>query len=291
MPTIYKQRVEAGPLVFNVPGSELAGVLSWGVDVMDGWKDTSSPDVISTDLGNLNDGVELGDWFPARARFIVLGGWVYCASEAEAEQVHTQIVRDGFPRNAEVDLVRYESTARYARVRRADKFETDWSAVQNGFRWQTTVIARDPLLYSRDAIEESAGVAGQSSGGFTFPLTFPFVFGGASASVADTVSVFNRGSATSPSLIATLTGPLLQGGWRLRNDTTDQEIAFNTAVGVGEELVIDMRNQLATLNGFALTAGYEGEFLSLAPGSNDIRLYADFDPSAGVTILAESAWE
>lgn len=291
MTTIYKQRVESGDVVFNVTAENPSGALGWGVDVMEGWKSTGEPTVLSTELGTNRDGVALNDFFPVRQRFVTVGGYAYAATEAQAEALADVLVRDAFPRNAAVRLTRFEANPRYARVRRSSQLETDWSAVQTGFRWQVTLVASDPLLYSSDSITVSAGVAGSSSGGLDFNVTFPVTFPAGVDAGLDSASIVNRGTAYSPSIRATLAGPLPRGSWKLTNDTTGQELSYDIGLGAGEELYIDMPNQTALLNGFPVTTPPEGEFLLLAPGGNTLRLYAEFDPSAGVTINAESAWE
>lgn len=291
MSTIFRQRIESGVVVFNVGAEAPPGAANWGLDVMEGWKSTGEPTLLSTELGNMNDGVALNDVFPIRQRFITVGGYVYAATEAQAEELADILVRDAFPRNSTVKLTRFEATPRYAMVRRSGAFDTDWSAVQTGFRWQTTLVAADPLLYGTETLSASAGVSGQSDTGLTFPVVFPVIFPSVAGEANDAASVVNRGTAYSPSVRATLLGPLPQGSWRLRNDTTDQEITYDLGLAASDELVIDMARQTATLNGFPLSTPPEGEFLTLAPGSNDIRLYSEFDPDAGVTINAESAWE
>lgn len=290
MSTIFKHRVEVEATVFNVPAEAPPGALAWGIDTFEGWKDTAEPTVLSTDFGANNDGVALNDWFPARQRFITLGGYAYASTEAQAEAL-ADVLALTFPRNRMVAIARFEASPRYARIRRSSSIETDWSAVQTGFRWQVTLIAPDPLLYGLDALNGSAGVAGESSGGFTFPLTFPFVFTTGATTGETAVNLVNRGTAYSPSVRASIVGPLPQGSWKLRNDTTDQELSYDLGIGAGEELYIDMPNKTAYLNGFPVTVPPDGEFLTLAPGSNSIRLYGEFDPDAAVNIDAESAWE
>lgn len=291
MSTIYKQRIESGDVVFNAIPENPSGALSWGIDVMEGWKSTGEPDVLSTELGPNRDGVALNDYFPVRQRFITIGGWAYAATEAQAEALADVLVRDAFPRNTSVKLTRFEANPRYATVRRSSQLETDWSAVQTGFRWSVTVVAKDPLLYGADAIDVSAGVAGQSVGGLTFTVDFPVVFTGSAGLGSDSANVVNRGTANSPSIRATLTGPLPRGSWKITNDTTGQELSYDIGVGSGETLYIDMQNQIATLNGFAISVPPDGDFLTLVPGNNVLRLYAEYDAAAGMSINAESAWE
>ncbi len=292
MPTIHRQKVVAGAVTFNDPGTILSGATSMGVDVCEGWKSSPEPDVISTDLGVLRNGVELGTVFPMRQRFITIGGWALGVDEAAAEELHDALVRDAFPLNTDLKMVRHEATPKYVWYRRSASFATDWQAVPNGFRWDTTLICKDPRKYSVSQQVESAGTAGLSETGMDFPVTFPFSFDLlASGAALTTVGIFNEGNTPSPSLSAEITGPLTAGNWRLRNDTTDSEISFEVGISTGDTLTLDFRTKTVWLNGFAYNGRKEGEWWELAPGSNSIRLYANFDAATTVTITAESAWE
>lgn len=292
MPTIHKQRVVAGQVTFNDPLALLSGATSMGMDVCDGWKSSPEPDVISTDLGVLRNGVELGTIFPMRQRFIVVGGWALGSDEGAAEDVHDALVRDGFPLNTDLKMVRHEAVPKYVWYRRSAGFSTDWQAVEYGFRWETTLICKDPRKYSVEQQVGSAGTAGLSETGTDFPITFPFSFDAISSGAATTtVGIFNAGNTPSPSLVAELTGPLAAGNWRLRNDTTGGEISFEVGILAGETLTLDFRTHTVFLNGFPYNGRKEGDWWELAPGSNSIRLYANFDAATTVTITAESAWE
>lgn len=291
MSTIYRHRIEAGPIIFNDAPFKPAAAQAWGVDVLDGWKTSPAVEVNSTSLGALRDGEDYGDYFPMRSRFVTIGGYVAAATAADAEALHDILVRDAFPRNVDLVLARFESVPKFVRYRRTAAVETDW-VVETGFRWNTTLGCQDPLLYSVDTIEVEAGTAGQSTSGVSFPVTFPFTFtatvGGADDSTA---GVINSGTAPSPYVIATITGPLPRGGWRLRNDTTDEEIFFDVGLATGETMLIDFTTQQLVVNGFPYSARRSGDFWRLAPGNNAIRLYTEFNADTTLTIQAKSAWE
>lgn len=292
MPTIHKQKVEAGAITFNDPTTLPSGATSMGMDVCDGWKSSPEPDVISTDLGVLRNGTELGTIFPMRQRFITVAGWALGQDEGAAEQIHTELVRDGFPLNTDLKMIRYEAVPKYVWYRRSDSFATDWQAVPHGFRWETTLVCKDPRKYSVDQQVGTAGTAGASETGTDFPITFPFTFDPISTGAdITTVGIYNAGNTPSPSFTAVLTGPLNAGNWRLRNDTTGGELAFEVGISAGDELTLDFRTHTVWLNGFAYNGRQEGDWWELVPGNNSIRLYADFDAATTVTITAESAWE
>jgi len=292
MPTIHKQRVEAGSLTFNDPSSLPPGAVSCGIDVLDGWKNSPEPDVVATDLGLMRDGMELGAVFPVRARYLVVGGWGLGVDEENAELLHDSLARDAFPRDKLLKMVRYEAVPKYVWYRRSGALETEWDAVENGFRWQTTLVCADPFKYSVSQEMDSAGTAGVSETGMSFPVTFPLSFTTVAAGSTDTTAgIINHGTAPSRSFSAVITGPLSDGGWRLRNDTTDEELWFDTGLGPSETLTLDFARQIVYLNGFPYVGKKSGDWFALQPGDNDIRLYADFNASTTVTVTAESAWE
>jgi hypothetical protein len=288
MATIFRHKVVANTVTFNdvLPASAVA----FGVDIMDGWKDSGDPEESSVELGSYRDGVSSASFFPIRSKFITIGGYVYATSEANAEAVSDLLVRDAFPRNRSFPLYRYEAVPKFMNVRRSGPVEFDWSAVQNGFRWSTVVMAEDPFKYSLAAQVASTGVSGGIVSGHTFPVTFPMTFGSGS-SVIIGAGITNAGTAYSHNFTARIVGPLSKGAWRLANDTTGDSIGFNVGLISSDQLVIDFLNQTATLNGSPISTDYTGSFWQLAPGSNVIRLYAEFDPGASATITAYSAWE
>lgn len=294
MSTIFKQRIEAGdgPVVFNVPGEKPDGAFTWLLDICDGWKSSPDMEANGTNFGALRDGMVNADVFPMRSRFVTLGGAAYAGTEQDAEALGDVLIREAFPRNRDLRLVRYEAVPKYVTFRRSAGVNTDWSAVQTGFRWDTTLRCVDPMKYSLAMETATAGTAGLSTTGTDFPITFPFVFDLVSAGAADTTAtVVNQGTAYSSHITAVLTGPLDSGGWRLRNDTTDEEIWFEVSVADGDTFTIDFSRQALLYNGFQFIGRRFGSWFRLAPGPNEIRLYADFTENTTVTITAESAWE
>lgn len=291
MSTIFKHKVVSNGVAFNELETVPSGAQSWGLDIMDGWKDTGEVEEFSTELGSYRDGVSSADFFPIRKRYVIVGGYVVAPTEAQAEALNDILIRDAFPRNRVVTLTRYEAVPKQITVRRSTRFEVDWTAVQNGFRWQTTLLADDPLKYALNAVVSSGGISAVLQSGHTFPVTFPMTFAGTGASGVTSIGIVNSGTAYSPRVIATLTGPLGKGAWRLSNDTTGEFITFDVAVGATDSLVIDFSNRIATLNGFPVSSSYTGSFWKMAPGANAIRLYAEPNAQAAVTIQSYSAWE
>jgi hypothetical protein len=302
MPTIFRHRVEfsLSPTtdnpspdvhVFNVSLESPTGAQAWILDVCDGWKNSPELTANSTDYGPLRDGVSDADFFPMRNRFITVGGAIKGVTEAEAEELHDILVRDVLPRNRLLRMTRYETVPKYVEFRRVSGPNTEWT-LQDGFRWDATLRCADPLKYSLEVQEEIAGPAGGSQSGVSFPITFPFSFTSISTGATiTTATVVNEGTTDSSHVRITLTGPLSQGSWRIRNDTTDTEIWLDLGLTVGDTFLLDFANQTTYLNGFPFLGRQFGEWWSLAPGPNDIRLYTEYDPSTTITVAAESAWE
>jgi hypothetical protein len=288
MPTIFKHKVVSNTVAFNDVLPSGAGM--FGVDVLDGWKDTGDPEESAVELGSYRDGSVSSSYFPIRSKFVTIGGYVVAGSVADAEDLSDVLVRDAFPRNRFFSLSRYEAVPKQMVVKRTSAIEFDWSVVENGFRWTTTLMAEDPFKYALTSQVVSAGTVGVNSSGHTFPVTFPMTFGTGSTSSGG-AGVVNEGTAASSNFVADISGNLTKGAWRLSNDTTGDFIGFNTAVGASDDLIVDFQNQIATLNGAVISSDYTGSFWKLIPGVNIIRLYAEFDPSAGFTITAYSAWE
>lgn len=290
MATIFKHKVVSNAVTFNELASWPSGAQAWGLDIMEGWKTTGDPEESAVELGAYRDGQSSASFFPIRARFVTVGGYVVSSSEAGAEALADVLVRDAFPRNKTFSLTRYEAVPKFMSCKRAGSVEFDWTAVQNGFRWQTTLVGDDPLKYSTATLAATAGVAGTSTTGHSFPVTFPMSFTG-SVPGTSSLNVNNVGTAYSPNFKVTINGLLGKGAWRLSNDTIGASIGFNVALAVTDQLVIDFKEQLATLNGQYLSSDYTGTFWQLAPGSNTIRLYAEYDANASASLVGYSAWE
>jgi hypothetical protein len=290
MPTIFRDKVTAGSVTFNDPLARPAGALSWGCDTLEGWSDTPEIDVVSTPQGGHTDGEVAGDFFPASARHMIVGGWGNAATRADAESLSDVIIRDAFPRNQLIRLTRYESVPKFLDCRVSDKRTIQWVGPYS-FRWVVPVMAPNPFKFGlTPEIGGPVGVAGQSTGGVAFPITFPFSFTTISAGSENSIILVNRGTASSFPVV-TLHGPLVKGGWRLSNDTTGDDIRFNVGLGATDVLVIDFGAQTALLNGAVVTSSITGDFWSVVTGPNVIKLYADFDPAASLSATVYSAWE
>lgn len=292
MPTIFRDKVIAGTVVFNDRASMPPGCIQFGLDVLDGWKKASDLEVQSTPYGGSVDGESSNGYWPALARHMLVGGYVVTDDRLTAENVEDIILGDAFPVNEEIVLVRYEGTPRYMRVKVTGEAEIV-NVGPNNFRWTVPVqTIGSPFKFSynpMDGESGSSGVAGLSSGGRTYPRTYPLQYVSDDDATSNYVALTNHGTAPSEP-IAILNGPLPAGGWRLENSRTGEYIRFDVGLAATDQLVIDFTERIALLNGYPVTATIDGDFWRVLRGVNVIKLYAPFDEEANFTISVNSAW-
>lgn len=291
MPTIFRQRVTINGVAFNDDAAKPAGAVNWILDVMDGWDNTPDPDVRMTPLGVSRDGSSSADFFAYPNRVLTIGGAVYASSAAVAETLRDLLLSTVMPRNKNLEVTRQQSSLKFLTARRAGVFETDWP-MDSGFRWQTTLMADDPFKYSSTTVSGSAGVSGNASYGYTFPHTFPLTYTLLGSGDVSALGIVNAGTVSSRKFTVSITGPLTAGGWRLRNDTNGGELGFDVGLlSSTDVLLIDFMGETVLLNGYPIAYTLSGDFWGLDPGSNTIRLYADYNATTQFTVVARSAWE
>lgn len=291
MPTIFRDIVVINNVTFNdsLTLPDIPGVIKFGIDVLDGWKRGPDLDAQFTAIGSV-DGEIPGEYFSALGRQLMVGGYVFAETRDAAELLEDVLVRDAFPRNVELLMTRFEPTPKIMRLRRNGPVETTWVG-ELGFRFGVDLRAPDPFKYAAFPAVGTAGVAGQSSGGRSYPRTYPLTYTSITSGADSQVAVLNEGSADSSRTLVTITGPLNRGGWRLVNETTNELIKFDVGLLSTDFLQIDFFDETALLNGSPITATITGDFFKMKPGTNIIKMYGDYDPSAGFTIESYSAWE
>lgn len=294
MPTIFRDKVILNEVVFNDPLSAPEGAGDWAVDVLSGWHETPEMDAEFAPKG-IVDGEVPPETFPIRGRTILIGGYVTAASRLRLEELWDIIVRDALPRGVPLRLERHEAVPKYTTAYLFGPREPAWYgnayAGPYGFRWGATLRCPDPYKYGLTPQILSAGVAGFSSGGRTYPRTYPLEYMTDNAGEGEKVIMLNSGTGNSKHLVVDLTGPLIKGAWRLVNETTDGLIKFDVTLAGGDHLIVDFYNETAMLNGSEVSASITGDFWSLVPGPNVLKIYADYDPLAGFTATAHPAWE
>lgn len=291
MATLFRDVVEVNGVSFNDPLDQpLAnGVGEWAADILDGWEDTFDIDAEFIGKG-VADGAVSSEFFPADARSMIAGGYVTAATRAIADQLWDILVRDVFPRNKALTIIRHGPVPKQMTARVSGKRTVLWTGPL-AFRWGVPLTAEDPFKYSLAPDVGNAGVAGQSSGGRTYPRKYPLHYSTVFSGVQNSVTLNNTGTGDSQRFTVDITGPLNRGGWRLSNETINEFVRFDVGLLATDVLSIDFQRGVALLNGYPVTASLTGDFFALVPGPNTLKLYGDYDPAAGFTIEAFSAWE
>lgn len=289
--TIFRDVVTCGSWRFNDPDALPSGVLELGINILDGWDDTAPVDVQVSSRGNRDGDVPSGH-FPLRSRHLTLAGWMLCTTRTAALQAFTLMCREAFPSNADLTLSRVEPDAtKQLTVRRAGAIERPTSTNMTGpeFRFVVPLQAFDPLKYAMTPdISATTGVSGASVGGVVVPVLVPAMFAGASGQ-GNMITVSNVGSYDTRPL-TTITGPL-PAGWRWGNDTTGAQLLLDVDLGTADSLELDHRTESVRLNGYTVAPTLTGDWWTLVPGVNVLRLFGDYSAAATVTVTGRSAWE
>lgn len=147
-----------------------------------------------------------------------------------------------------------------------------------------SLLAPDPRKYAA-ALQSVGLVLPVSTGGLTWPVTYPVTYTGVVSN--SSVTVINEGTWDSPPVL-TVTGPCPP--CRITNLTTSQSLRVVEAVAAGQSLIIDVAAGTATVQGQSRRV--LGSWWSVVPGSNTIAFSADgYDAGAALTVEFRSAWK
>lgn len=110
-------------------------------------------------------------------------------------------------------------------------------------RYQVTLRAADPNVYSQELKKTSATPLGSGAGGgLQFPITFPFQF----AQPVNTIAAFNNEGTVSTPPILDLQGGLTDPVIRLSSDIA---LVFSGTIADSDVLTIDVAKRTVMLNG------------------------------------------
>jgi hypothetical protein len=265
---------------------DLTSDQAW-LDQLDGWTATVKP-VVVTSQRAVGDGAYIAKKFYAQGRVLMVGGMIATNSESETEQAWQQLVHLAFPLNEDIRVTHYGPTPMYLDVRVISDVRVT-QFMDEGFRFEVDLMSEGSyLLDAINTLSDTAGIVGTSTGGMTFPLTFPLDFNGTSAGEGNVVVLTNIGTAPSRPVV-TITGPLDQG-WRLENTTTGEFLSFDVALGAGQIMTIDFQTQSADINGSSVTGLVDGDWWDIIPGTNIIKLFGNYYAASTFTVTAKSAW-
>lgn len=217
------------------------------------------------------------------ARAIGIEGVVRADSEVAAELAWNQLRRA-------VDLAEFPITFHYASgpftvwVRRDGELTPDSRDLPTEFPFKAVLKAIDPRLFvglPGDEMVMSTGLP-HSSGGLTFPITFPVTFSGASAT-GDLSVVLEAGGKMS----MRIAGPVVNPSVVVENDEGFYRLAWLETIEAGMWLDVDPEPTVRSvlLQGQASRPPAVRKWPRLAAGVNTIRFRADdYDPSALLTV-------
>lgn len=185
-----------------------------------------------------------GAWSSTRnaaARSIVLNGQIYCPSIDLLQGALDQLAAAVTFEDTVLTVTR-GSTTRSAIVARQDEM----TVTQQGprvFGWSIQLGAGDPRKFTA-ALSGNTRLP-SSTGGFTFPLTFPWSF--TETVTSGRLQLTNPGTATGP-VVLRIDGPIV--GPQVTHVTTGTPLVFSSSLSLntGEYLTVDMEAQTALLN-------------------------------------------
>jgi len=157
-------------------------------------------------------------------------------------------------------------------------------------KYSIQVAAKDPRKFG-DLVTATTRLP-FSSGGLTWPATFPVTFTGVSGT--GQVTVNNPGNTQAPCWLR-IDGPLPAGGWTVTHLGKQSSLTFATslALGAGEFVTVDMDRREVLAQGQAPRSGYVTSrgWFSLDPGDNVIAFSAqNYSSTASLTVSTKPAW-
>src|SRR5690242_17303082 len=230
-----------GTVTFNDPGSigDLSDADEAWIDVFDGWTATVTPVVVQSQKP-IGDGGYLAKKLYAQGRTLNVEGMIATDDELGTENAWNDLVFRAFPLNEDLTITHQgPGVSKFVTARVISPIKpTQW--MPNGFRFSLDLFCEDPYKYdSVNTLFGTAGMVGDSSGGMTFPLTFPIVFNGTAAGSGNQIIINNIGTAdTYP--VFTVFGQL-DSGWRIENETTGDFLSFDTDTNALSTMVIDSK--------------------------------------------------
>lgn len=292
MSTILGDLVEfshsSGGCTLNDPTLvDWAGAIKVCIDNIDGWRETVDLNVSRVQRG-VGDGDYVASRFAKKSRVLIIEGYILAPDRASTDELFDALVNNAFPEDTDITITRHEPVPKYVVGRLAGPIE-DTQYIPGGMRWSTTILCPDPLKYDAlNVISGSSGVSGISSGGRTYPRTYPLSYNLVAGGEGNQITVYNAGTARTPPIIV-VTGPL-PAGWRIESVTTGETSSFDVDLSALDELEIDMGLKTAKLNGEPINGLLVGGWLTLVPKTNVLRLYGNYDPAAQISLTAKSAW-
>lgn len=277
----FMSPIQIGDIVFNAVDANGTG---WWASLFSGWG-TPAPTLTETQKVR-QSGFMDGDSFSA-GRVMTISGWITSSSAAQHSLDWDSLIAN-VSRQPTLMQVSERGRVRWCMVRRsAEIIRTDHSGVESEFTIQVT--AKDWRKFGTALTASTALPA--SSGGFTYPMTYPFKI--AATSISGTVSLTNPGNEVGPVTMRVdgpTTGPVIT------HTGSGLALVFSSSLvlNAGEWLDIDMEAHTVLANGQATRAGYitSRGWSGFDPGSNLWQFTAaSFNAASRLTVTATPADE
>lgn len=268
-----------------VLGSKDAAGAEWTIDKFDGWGSTGSTSEFQQLAGS--HGSTASDGY-MKSRFMTAGGLVYANGFAALEDAADRLA-DAVSLDDTQFIVSAAGRVRHTYARRQGEVIVD-PITDKMARYSILMAAKDPLKYG-DPISVTTHLP-SSSGGATWPVTFPLTFTG--SSVSGVVSINNTGTEQAPVWLR-IDGPLPAGGWAVMHMGKKQQLSFASSLALGgdEFVTVDMTKHEVLAQGQAPRAGFVTSrgWFSLDPGPNDIAFTAsNYSAAALLTVTTKPTW-
>lgn len=276
-------------VILGSPVPDEFGCMNWWHDI-DGWFATTPVDAAIQGLGN-SDYSAWNTRFYRNARALTITGTFACPSVDAAMAARQRLAQWWGDPNLIFDMIVYEPVPKKITVRSSDKLDMPWAnSVGNakGFTFSIPLIAEDPIKYG--LVQKTAACGVQTPGAYsrTYPSTWPRTYGGGSVS-AGRLTIVNDGTVDTPPT-SIVTGPV-PSGWRITNADTGEWLQVGAGLARGQQLTIDHRTQVATVDGRDVTVLMSGTFFTLPVGVSHVAFTADAaDPDAGLQMIAFDAY-
>ena len=276
--------VSLGAVLFNTID---ANGVEWVLDdtSMDGWG-TAASSIELTPRARAS-GVTTNEPFD-KERVLVLSGLISAPTPALLTR-SLDFLQSEASLDQTVLGVNEQGLVRHMLVQRQDKvIPKRLGQYQALFSLQ--VMAKDPLKYG-DLVTASTSLP-SSSGGRTYPATYPITYTGVTASGVITLN--NAGNENAPVWFR-VDGPIPAGGWSITHRGKNRTLVFSNSLALasGEFLTIDMDAREVLAQGQSPRSGWitNRGWFDLDPGQNDIAFSsAVYSSTALLTAQMMPAW-
>lgn len=258
----------------------------WTVSKFDGWVGSPTPTLVLSQRARGHGATASESFF--QPRIMTIEGLIIAPTRADVEaafdRLNAAVTLDETPMIVAESLrVRHTTVQRKGEV--IPTYLTDSVA-----SYSILVSARDPRKFG-DLVSVSTPLP-SSSGGRTYPATYPITYTGVSET--GVVRVNNPGNTQAPVWLR-VDGPVPAGGWTVTHVGKKQALTFATSLALasGEFVTVDMDRREVLAQGQSARAGYVTSrgWFSLDPGDNDIAFSAaNYSATAQLTVTTKPAW-